>query len=261
MIILDWNISYMNNINNKIKYLKSKIKNESFIIILQEVKQNNFDELQNNFSDIANIEYSLIYRKPGKYDTSSIKLGIVILISKDIKIVHTQVLERSLLPDRTLLVDVILNDKPTRILGLHSITGCQHGKAKEIQYYSFAEAVDEYKPDIIGIDANEPEYDHYELDKMKFFNNYNKGNGCKTFFETIHKNNLVDSYLNTYDKSKFIDGEYLACSHIIRRSKKKVRYDFLFINEDLFRDYKCVYDYEEAIQSGSDHAAIILNEE
>ena len=72
MIILDWNISYMNNINNKIKYLKSKIKNESFIIILQEVKQNDFDELQNNFSDIANIEYSLIYRKPGKYDTSII---------------------------------------------------------------------------------------------------------------------------------------------------------------------------------------------
>ena len=259
MKIIDWNISYMNSMKPKIKYLKDKIKNDTFVVILQEVKQNDYEELMNCFSTIATIEYSLNYRKPGKYDTKSRQLGICILVSKNINVVNAKVLERTLFPDRTLMVDITLNNKPIRVLGLHSITGCQHGKAKEIQYYSFAEAVDEYKPDIIGIDANEPEYDHYELDKMKFFDNYNKGNGCKTFFEVIHDNNLVDAYLKKYDESTFVDGKYLACSHVIKRSKKQVRYDFLFISENLFKDYDCRYDYDNSIQSRSDHAAIISN--
>ena len=259
MIIIDWNISYMHTINKKIDYLKNTIKNKSFIIILQEVTQNDYNELQNQFSNIAHIEYSLKYREPGMFDTRSRKLGIAIIVSNDIRVTHAQVLERALLPDRTLMVDVMYHNKLLRIFGLHSITGCQHGKAKEIQYYSFAEAIEIYKPDIIGIDANEPQYDHYEFAKMQFFNNYNKGKGCQIFFETIHQNHLVDSYLNKYDINQFVDGECLACSHIIKQNKKKVRYDFLFIKKDLFEDYLSIYDYDNTIQSGSDHAAIILN--
>ena len=258
MIIINWNISYMNSIKNKIDYLKQKIENKTFFIILQEVKQNDYEEILGVFSNIASVEYSLNYRKPSKFDTTSRKLGIAIIVSKDIEIINAQVLDRTLLPDRTLMVDTMINNRRVRILGLHSITGCQHGKAKEIQYYSFAEAVDTYKPDIIGIDANEPEYDHYLLDQMKFYDNYNNGNGCKTFFETIYQNNLVDSYLHKYSIENYINGEYLACSYIVNK-KKKVRYDFLFINNNLFDDYESVYDYDNAVNAGSDHASIILN--
>lgn len=258
MRIIDWNLSWLKNSDKKIDYLLKHTNNHSFVVILQEVTQSTYEALCESFSTIANIEYSLNYRVPGKYDTSSRKLGIAILTSKDIKISNAQVLDRTIMPDRTLMIDAIYNGQPLRIIGLHSITGCQHGKAKEIQYFSFAEAISEYMPDIVGIDANEPELDHYDISQMQFFDNYNKGNGCKTFFMTMSENSLEDAFVKNYDKTLFVHGEYLTTSHIIQRGKKSVRYDFLFVNKLKFNEYNCSYYYEEAIEAGSDHAAIIL---
>jgi len=259
MKIINWNISWMNKPLSKIEYLKNCVWGETFIIILQEVKKDAYEVLKREFSEIASLEYSLDYRTPGKYDTDSRKLGIAIIVSKDIKVLSAKVLDRTIMPDRTLLVEVEYDGQRINVMGLHSITGCQHLKAKEIQYYGFAEAVDEFQPDIIGIDANEPQIDHYDISKMKFFDNYNKGNGCKTFFETIASAGLKDSYVKHYDCDQFVEGEYLTTSHIIKRGKKRVRYDFLFVSEKLFEDYVSVYDYENAIITGSDHAAVILD--
>lgn len=259
MRIIDWNISWASDIRPKIEYLKNQIRNTTFIIILQEVKPSSYKEIKESFAGIANIEYSLAYRAPSKFDTDSRKLGVTILVSKNMNIKNATVLERAIMPDRTLMVDVDFNGKSLRILGLHSLTGCQHGKAKEIQYFSFAEAIDSYKPDIVGIDANEPQIDHYDISKMKFFDNYQKGNGCKAFFETMQQNSLIDSFIKNYDISQYADGKCLTTSHIIKRGNKKVRYDFVFINNDKIKDYLCEYDYNGAISAGSDHAAIILN--
>ena len=258
MKIIDWNVSWTGNADLKVEYLLRETKNNSFIVILQEVTQSFYKTLCKAFELIANIEYSLNYRVPGKFDTNSRKLGIVILTSKDIKIVNTQVLDRTILPDRTLMVDAMYIDQEFRIMGLHSITGCQHGKAKEIQYFSFAEAILEYKPDIVGVDANEPEIDHYDISQMKFFDNYNKGNGCKTFFMTMNESYLEDAFVNNYDKAQFVYGEYLTTSHILQPGNKKVRYDFLYVDRQNINDYNCSYFYKEAIKAGSDHAAIIL---
>lgn len=258
MKILNWNISWANDVTPKIEYLKNQIFGETFVVILQEVKPHVYNALQEHLSEIAQVEYSLSYRIPGKYDTDSRKLGVAILTSADIVVKNANVLDRAIMPDRTLMVDVICNNIPLRILGIHSITGCQHLKAKEIQYFSFAEAIDTYKPDIVGIDANEPQVDHYDISQMKFFDNYQKGNGCKTFFEAMKQNALMDAFVKNYDISKFVEGEYLTTSHIIKRGNKKVRYDFLFINEERFSDYSCEYDYDGAICAGSDHASIII---
>lgn len=180
------------------------------------------------------------------------------MVSKDIKVLKCEVLERTLMPDRTLIVDLEYNNTFIRALGLHSITGCQHGKAKAIQYYSFAEAIDTYKPDIVGIDANEPEMDHYEIEKMKFFDNYDKGMGCKTFFEIMNENSLADSFIKNYKKEDFIEGECLTTSYV-KRGRKRVRYDFLFINSKKFEEYNCIYNYNDAVEAGSDHAAVIVD--
>jgi hypothetical protein len=94
---------------------------------------------------------------------------------------------------------------------------------------------------------------------MKFFDNYNNGNGCKMFFETMQLNGIVDSFLKDYDIKKFIDGECLTTSHIIKRGQKRVRYDFLFINKNKIHNYHCTYDYENAVKSGSDHAIVIVD--
>ena len=258
MKILNWNISWAKDIMPKIEYLRNQILGEPFIVILQEVKPHAYNAIRECFSDIAQMEYSLSYRIPSRYDTDSRKLGVAILTSKDIAIERVEVLDRALMPDRTLMVDVCYNNLYLRVLGLHSITGCQHGKAKEIQYFSFAEAVDTYKPDIVGIDANEPEIDHYDVGRMKFFDNHQNGNGCKSFFETMIQNDLSDAFVKDYDRSKFVNGECLTTSHIIKRGSKKVRYDFLFINEQKISDYSCEYKYEEAVLAGSDHALILI---
>lgn len=259
MKIINWNISWSNEVDKKIEYLKKLVAEDSFIIILQEVKIHSYEAFKKAFTDVANIEYSLKYRIPGKYDTDSRKLGVAILVSKEIKIINAKIVDRALMPDRTLLVDVEYRNTSLRVLGLHSITGCHHLKAKEIQFFSFAEAIDEYKPDIVGIDANEPQHDHYEISKMKFFDNYNKGNGCKTFFETMKACGMLDAYVKNYDTKQYVEGEYLTTSHVIKRGNKKVRYDFLFINDDKFDDFQCNYDYYNAVEAGSDHAAVIID--
>lgn len=41
--------------------------------------------------------------------------------------------------------------------------------AKSYQFLSYAEAVDEMRPDIVGIDANEPKIDGYSAEEMTFF--------------------------------------------------------------------------------------------
>lgn len=259
MKIINWNISWSNKVDDKIKYLKALLDGESFIVIMQEVKIHSYEAIKEAFDGIANVEYSLKYRIPGVYDTDSRKLGVAILVSKDIKIINAEVIDRALMPDRTLMVDIEYKNVSFRILGLHSITGCHHLKAKEIQYFSFAEAIDTYKPDIVGIDANEPQYDHYEISKMKFFDNYNKGNGCKTFFETMQENGLVDAFIKDYDIHKYVDGEYLTTSHVIKKGNKHVRYDFLFVNEEKINNYKCNYDFRNAVEAGSDHASVIVD--
>lgn len=259
MKIINWNISWSNKTETKVMYLRKLIEGDSFVVILQEVKQHAYESIKDILGDIANIEYSLNYRIPGKYDTDSRKLGVAVLISKDFKIINAQVIDRALMPDRTMLVDIESRDFQLRILGLHSITGCHHLKAKEIQYFSFAEAIDEYKPDVVGIDANEPQYDHYEISKMHFFDNYNKGNGCKTFFEAMQSTGMVDAFVKDYNIDEYEEGKYLTTSHIIKRGKKEVRYDFLFINEKKIKEYHCNYDYHNAVEAGSDHAAVVVN--
>ncbi len=257
MKIINWNISYMKNTDNKISFLEILLRNEhDYIVILQEVTQTAYEQFFEAFHQFAHIEYSLHYRKPGPYDTRSRRLGIMILVSNSLNIKCASVLERALFPDRTLYLETEYHGKPLKVLGLHSITGCQHGKAKEIQYYSFAEAVDELKPDIIGIDANEPQIDHYDVSQMKFFDNYNKGNGCKTFFEKMKAHSLFDSYALHYNPVHYEEGKPLITSHVLKRGSKEVRYDFLFVNTSKLNVLSSHYYLNPSWKAGSDHALV-----
>ncbi len=256
MKVIDWNISYMGIVDKKIEYLMRIINNESTIIILQEVTENTYKFLKDIFKNY-NIEYSLNYRVPSKYDTKSRKLGIVIMTSKDIKIINARVIDRCIFPERTLLVEVKFKNEKIKVLGLHSITGCDYKKAKSIQFYSFAEAIDTYKPDIVGIDANEPMIDNYDVDKMVFFDNKDKGKGAKMFFKTMYKNSLIDSLSYNYPKYKYKYGEPLEISHKINNKITK-RYDFVFLNKSKFKDFCVKYDYDNSINAGSDHSLIEL---
>ncbi len=252
MKIIDWNISYNHAAGPKVELLKKVIDNDSYIAILQEVMPVQYEVIKKHFE---NARYSLDYRKPGKFDTKQRQLGIAIITSDDIIIKQADVLSRCLLPDRTLVVDVDYKGHTLRIIGLHSITGVSHKKAKSMQFLSFAESIDELQPDIIAFDANEPAIDHYDIEKMEFFDNQDKGKGAETFFKTLRETGLQDVYLVNYDIEKYIKGEPLTTSHRFAVNNKSKRYDFIFINKDLVA-LQSDYLYDEAVRAGSDHAII-----
>ena len=248
---INWNISYAGDTEKKIDYLNQFILDET-CVILQEVKPHAYEYIKNALSDKFDLFYSLNYRKPSKFDSDARKLGVLIMVSKDIDIIASGVIERSPFPDRTVYVTLRKNGNEIKILGLHSLTGCGYYRTKSIQYDSFAEFIDEYHPDVIGIDANEPQIDHYDISKMEFFDN---GPGAKHFFEKIVDIGLVDSYAHFVGAEGYIEGQPLTKSHNIRR-KGAVRYDFLFVRDSYKVNNMC-YNYDNAIKAGSDHAMIV----
>lgn len=254
MRIIDWNISYAGNVKSKIEYMKTLL-NESYCIILQEVTESSYIELKKSFCDCT-LLYSLNYRKPSKFDSKARKLGVAIILSNDITVVHSGVVERNVLPERTLFATIkTLCGREIRLLGIHSITGCDYKKTKSLQYDCLAEFVSEYKPDIIGIDANEPKVDSCDISGMEFFNN---GKGAETFFNEVKNIGLRDGFVRFYkiDKSANIP---LTVSHKVH-NKTAVRYDFIFANESI-RLKAFSYNYGSAIAAGSDHALLICDME
>ena len=249
--IVDWNISYAGDIKNKMCYLETLLTDNS-IVILQEVKPHAYEYIVQLFKDRYNMIYSLDYRKPGKYDSDARKLGVLVLVSKGVTIIDSGVVERSLFPDRTVYATLEADGKLVKVLALHSLTGCAYYRAKSVQYESLAEFIDEYCPNVIGIDANEPQIDHYDVHQMKFFDN---GPGAEKFFYKTISLGLTDAYIRFNGIAGYEEGKPLITSHHIRK-KGTVRYDFLFVSEN-FNVNNCSYFYDEAISAGSDHAIII----
>ena len=248
---IDWNISYAGDTERKIKYLQNHIADDT-CVILQEVKPHAFEYIKTTLSDRFNLFYSLNYRKPSKFDSDARRLGVLVLISKDLEVIDSGAIERSPFPDRTVYVTLNRNGSTIKVLALHSLTGCGYYRSKSVQYDSFAEFIDEYRPDIIGIDANEPQVDHYDMQQMKFFDN---GPGAKHFFDEMVGIGLTDAYVRANNIDDYEEGKPLIKSHNIRR-KGAVRYDFLFA-KDTYIVNTLTYNYDDAVAAGSDHAIII----
>ena len=249
--IINWNISYMNDWEKKMGFLFSKLNND-YCVILQEVGPYVAQCIREKYSEANTFVYSLDYRKPSKYDSGARRLGVMLIFSKSIEVLESGVIERNLFPDRTVWATIIHNEIKIKILGLHSITGCSYQSAKSVQYDTFTEFIDGYKPDIIGMDANEPDVDSYDIDKMIFYNR--NGAGAKTFFKTVKELNMQDAYVIANNITTCEEGKCLTVSHNVRR-RGTVRYDFLFVSKNI-SIIKCDYDYEGAVEAGSDHALI-----
>lgn len=253
MRVIDWNISYAGDTSKKIEYLHTLLQGD-VCIMLQEVKPHAYEYIKETLGEDYNLFYSLEYRCPSKFDSDARRLGVLIATSKGISVESSGVIERSPFPDRTMYVVLNVNGRSLKLLALHSLTGCGYYRSKSVQYDSFAEFIDNYKPDLIGIDANEPQVDHYDMRKMEFFDN---GPGAKHFFDEMVDIGLTDSYVRYNNIDIVEDGKPLAKTHNIRR-KGAVRYDFLFSKNDIAIE-KMDYFYDDAIKAGSDHALILCD--
>lgn len=252
MNIIEWNIGYGAN-PTKVYEALQEYMNETFVITLLEVTPAAYDSFMALFEGKAKLEYSLTYRAPGMYDSKARKLGVLLITSNDVEILEAGVFSRTLLPERTLYAKLCINEKEIKIGALHSITGSNHFMAKSHNFRSIAEEVDRYEPDIFVMDANEPKIDHFDIDKMLFFEK--NGEGAKIFFNTLVAKGLKDSFAKNYDTNQFVEGAPLAVSHMINR-KKPARYDFIFANEKL-NVIEVKYEYEKAVDATADHAIVV----
>lgn len=218
--VVNWNISYMGNHESKLDFLFSLLHG-NYCVLLQEVKPHVYEYIKSKYQDNT-IIYSLNYRTPSKFDSDARKLGVMIILSKNISVKETGIIERNVFPDRTLYATVDMNGKELKILALHSITGCNYYMAKSVQYDSFAEFIDSYSPDIIGIDANEPQIDSYDIEKMKFFDN---GKGAKIFFHEVKTKACVIRLLNTRTLQTVRKGSQLQYLIILN---EKVQFGMIF---------------------------------
>jgi len=194
-------------------------------------------------------------RSPGKFDGKARRLGVMFIFSKDITVTTYGVCERTLLPERTLWADFEIDQRSYKVVAYHSVTGCDYKKAKSLNFNAFSEWIDENAPDIVMMDANEPESDHYEISKMKFFDN--KGNGAEMLFNTLDQMNYKDCLSSVYDINNYIEGQPLAVSHIIKGCRKPKRYDFIFVNADVFAPVETEYMYDKAVEATADHAIVV----
>ncbi|SCY69762.1 hypothetical protein SAMN02910292_02554 [Lachnospiraceae bacterium XBB2008] len=259
MKVLHWNISYNANADQIYSELQ-KYASESFVCILLEVLPKCKEKLEDLFGDSVNLSYSLDYRIPGKFDAKNRIMGVLLLTSKDISIIEASVFNRSIFPDRTIWARLGINMNGNvdeiRIAGLHSVTGCDYKKAKSANFRSFAEAIDEFQPDILTMDANEPDVDHYQIEKMVFFER--NGKGAEIFFKELVKVGLKDIYALRFNPQEYVPGEPLAISHMLKgKEKRGCRYDFIFADTDRFDINTVIYDYENAVAASADHAIIV----
>lgn len=265
MRVIHWNIKHNSNKEKVITSLIKYMEGGDTILCLQEVTPVAKDTIVSMLGDYGvkqfrNYAYSLDYRHPSQFDGLNRRLGVLVICPEPMWVLNCDVISRSPFPDRTIYADIVRNGEIIRVMSLHSITGCAYHKAKSSQYFSFAEAVDELRPDIVTIDANEPKIDHYNVEEMVFYNNSDNGNGAKTFFNTMVLNGMSDAFVHFYNPQRYESGKYLATSIIVNR-KGKCRYDFMYMRDERFYVRGCNYLYEEGIKATSDHAIVMSDVE
>lgn len=258
MRYIDWNIKCYCQIDKIIDLLEKYMLESNSIAALQEVMPENAEIIKQRFATNYNVIYSLDYYPSNiEFDTDNRRLGVMFILSKDIIINNSGVFERCFFPERTLYAEIMVNAVRRRIVNFHSITGVSFKMGKAVLYRRFAESINDFKPDIVSMDANEPKVDHYDISKMQFFDQGDSGKGAKVFFDELIKCGLVDAYASKYDISEYKFEEPLVVSHIINKTIYK-RYDFIFVKEDL--EAKSIdYYYQEACEASSDHAMIVAD--
>lgn len=244
--LIQWNISYNCKIDKIIEYLKSHIKDKT-IICLQEVLVSFKEELIEGLQP-DNYSYSLDYRKPGLYDGKNRKMGVLTLVFGG-QIKESNVLERTIFPDRTLYSKLELNNKKVSILNFHSLTGVGYKNAKGSNFASIAEFLQKTDDlDFFCCDANEPKTDSFNLDELEFWDPKGRGKYASLIFGNNKVHKLVDPVV-----SENIFKE-LPVSYYTAGTPR--RYDYIF-KASKWKTESFNFYYEDSKKASSDHAIVI----
>ncbi len=275
--VISWNISYHGKTKRKIELLKAittEVTNKyPCVVALQEVTER-------AYSDIKSVDlfqshcYSLQLRQPGKFEGNNRGLGCLIASTDGMVIKNYSLIDRALFPERALCAKVNLGDRDFEVISFHSLTGVAFKKGKSAQFATLVDYLHESKnnPIILCCDLNEPKVDHCNIDEIECFDQLgDKGKYAGFILKPDGVHNLEDAYRLWLDKNQ---EEYLrikekqdscedlnytplAVSHVLRGGKEK-RYDYIMISP-YFKVVSMEYRYEDAIESGSDHAVLVAD--
>ncbi|KGE88590.1 MAG: hypothetical protein ACE362_08360 [Phaeodactylibacter xiamenensis] len=244
--VIQWNISYNCKTDKISAFLNEKIEGHT-IICLQEVLESFKNDIVEQLNP-TDYKFSLDLRKPGKLEGRNRKLGLLTMsFGGTISISH--LLERSLLPERTLATTIEFEKIKIKILSFHSLTGVDYKRGKSSQFASIAEYLMENEVDFFCCDANEPRTDSFELSELEFWDNGDKGKFPSLIFGTEKVHKLTDSIQSIKHELTELPVSY-------KTGKTFRRYDFIYRSEKWIVK-KLEYLYEEALEATSDHALVL----
>ncbi|MFY9116123.1 MAG: hypothetical protein WBK97_06655 [Bacteroidales bacterium] len=266
----------MRTSEKKIKALESLIasraKEDAWIICLQEVTLA-FYALYKEKDVFSNHTYSLHFRERGVYEGKNRELGCLIVASGNVDITSSFLIDRALFPERALVAEMTAGDKSFQTICFHSLTGVGYKRAKSAHFAALVDYLHNRKgkPTVLCCDLNEPEVDHFQLDKNVYFSQYrgDKGDDPARILnpEGIHdledafriwlrqKGALSSEIKHRQESAEDIKNSPLAVSHKVGRIHSK-RYDFIMVSPH-FVVHSMQYDYEGGVENGSDHALLI----
>jgi len=242
--------------NKILDLINTTVSDHDFIAILSEVSKTFYEFLLARCSDRFNISPWLIR---GQEHRKSF-FHTIILAKKTISLSEPTCIEQSVVPERTIGIAATYQGKKIRVLGLHVVPGSSEGRtyergAKAKEFRSFTQEIIDFRPDIIGIDANEPEFDAQAVTDMAFWSNWDgntyNDHAARAFFVAVENNGLLDHFRINFGTTKPSPNPLAQSIFIGGKSR---RYDHLFIRKSLLNIAKQQY---MTLENVSDHAAVV----
>lgn len=253
--IIQWNVSSSCNPVSISSFLQSHLINDTpTIICLQEVTPNIHQVISSHLSPSFNI-YSLNLRPKGKREGRNRSLGIEIL-GFNLAFEYSDLIHRSVFPERTLDVTCSSEKKKIRVVSFHSLTGVDYKKAKSSNFATLADHLEENADiDFLCFDANEPKVDSLYPEKRVFYDNRDKGKNASLILGKDSVHHLQDTFVTFLSATgQQEDKNPLAVSFMTEHIPR--RYDYIYsLPRWLVR--KVAYKYDEALNATSDHAIVI----
>ncbi|MBK06231.1 MAG: hypothetical protein CL920_37310 [Deltaproteobacteria bacterium] len=253
--IIQWNIRINSDTGAILELLRSEVRTPT-IVHLQEVSEFAFSMLHTHLQPTGSA-FSLEYRRPGKNEGRNRRMGVATL-AFGAAIVKSDLVKRSVFPERTLVAEVEVGGTFVRTLNFHSLTGVDYKKAKSSNFASLADFLESESIDFLCCDANEPKVDSLNWAEVEFFNNRDKGRCAAMIFGESPQHALFDSFkVHLQNIGEGIEGSPLAVSHVVTGRYPR-RYDHIF-HSPQWEVEAMSYDYESAKKATSDHAVVVAD--
>lgn len=254
--VMNWNVRFITSWYGKAATFLEFLHGD-FCYLLEEITPENFDKLKRDVGSGVKLVYSFDHCPYVDSSSGIRQMGVVLVCSKRVKVLESGVVAAALLPERTLWATIEYEGKVLKLLASHALAASSFYKAKALQFDTLNRFIEWYQPDLVLMDANDPQKDSYDIDQM-VFSDLDRQYGHVAFFRAMRNQGMVDAYVKAHGITEDpADGAPLAVSYQLYGGKC-VRYDFIFV-KDTLPLVECEYHYEKAVEAGSDHAIVLAS--